>query len=746
MQDPRYRPLTAEELARELKVGRPAKLHSLLHRLEKKGEIVVTRKGRYVLPEQMHYVTGRLQGHPRGFGFVIPEVREEKPGGEPMPDIYIRGEDLNGAMHHDRVVVRLRGRMETGHPEGEIIRILERGYRRLVGTFQRSGRLGMVTPDETRINWDIIVPREDVGGAQSRDKVVVEITRWPERQRRNPEGKIIEVLGAQGTPGVDVLSIVRKYDLPEQFPKKVNREVQWVPMEVQPEFLAGRFDLRSLKVVTIDGEDAKDLDDAVSIASLTNGNYLLGVHIADVAHYVRPGTALDAEAFKRGTSVYLVDRVIPMLPPELSNGICSLNPQVDRLTFSAFMEFDPSGKRVAYALFPSVIRTQERMTYTQVRKILVDQDPETRGHYADLVEDFLLMERLAQILRERRFNRGALDFDLPECKVGLDDWGRPIDLYRYPRSAADEIIEEFMLAANETVAWYLSSQGLPGLYRIHDDPDPAKLEEMSRSLQALGYTLPRTKITTRAFQKLLKRVEGRPEERVVNTLLLRSMQHARYAPAPTGHFGLAVKYYTHFTSPIRRYPDLIVHRILQNTVPRKGYFWPEAWKDHLNLRWLDGKSEGKNNYLLGRAAQGEFSEEVGGEPGLWSRNEALARLAESMPLIAEHSSARERVAEEAERESVEMKKVEYMLQHLGEIWPGIVSGVTPFGLFVELDNLVEGLIHVASLDDDYYVYVPSPPSLIGERTRRQFRIGDAVEVEVVRVDVDQRQVDFELVG
>ncbi len=799
MQQPTYKPMTADELAWKLKASRSAKFIALLHRLEKKGQIVVTKKGRYALPAQLHYVTGRLQGHPRGFAFVIPEVNKEQPPTEPMPDVYVRGEDLNGAMHQDRVVVRVREATDKGaRLEGEIVRVLEHGNTRLVGTYQVSGRIGVVTPDEARINWDIFIAREDAFTAQSGDKVVVEITRWPD-QRRSPEGKIIEVLGAKDTPGVDVLSIIRKFNLPEQFPKKVQGEVTWTATEVREEDLGGRYDLRHLPIVTIDGEDAKDLDDAVSVQILPSGNYLLGVHIADVSHYVRRGSALDQEAARRGTSVYLVDRVIPMLPPELSNGICSLNPQVNRLTMSVFMEIDARGDRLAYSIFPSVIRTMERMTYTNVRKIILDKDPEVLERYAYLVQDFQVMEQLSQILRKRRFARGALDFDLPECKVCLDDVGRPIDLLQYPRSLADEIIEEFMLAANETTATYMSIQRLPGIYRVHEDPELDKLEEVNRSLEALGYSLPRgRKIHTRMFQQLLLQVKGRPEERLINTLLLRAMRHARYASAPLGHFGLATKYYTHFTSPIRRYPDLIVHRVLRASIPDEGYFEPREWRPRNDIRQYNGVTElgsGKR-WEAGKRRAGAYNQAAGAEDfafeiakedsgdrlslnpepstaritddalalldqdkkamlGKWfaktgdaakdaARNEMLTWLSQNIPQIAEESSVRERAAEEAERESVEMKKVEYMQQHVGETFSGIVSGVTSFGMFVELENLVEGLVHVASLDDDYYVYVECPPSLIGERTKRRFRIGDPVQVDLVRVNVDQRQIDFEL--
>lgn len=775
------------------------KVHKL-PKIKKSGQVaapVQKRSNREVqaaavLPLRERDITGRLQTHARGFGFV--------------EDIYIAPENMRGAMHNDQVVVRLKKREKPGgRLEGEVIRILERANRRVVGTYYRVGKWGgTVTPDDPRLGTEIQVAKEDTAAARSGDKVVVEVTRWPDAQR-GAEGRIQEVLGASDAPGVDVLSIVRRYELPDVFPKKVKREVKRVPLEVEPEEMNGRYDLRSWPIVTIDGEDAKDLDDAVSLHKLANGNYLLGVHIADVSHYVREDTALDREAMRRGTSVYLVDRVIPMLPPELSNGICSLNPRVDRLAVSVFMEIDPQGARRAYGIVHSVIRTAERMTYTAVRQIL-EGGPEAaclRERYGYLEEDFFRMRELAEILRSRRKGQGSLDFDLPECRVGLDEQGRPVDLYRYPRSIADIIIEEFMLAANETIAWHLFRNGLPAIYRIHEDPDPARLEELRQSLAVLGYSLPAEgRVSSHVLQEILEKVEGRPEERVVNTLVLRSLKRARYAPQPVGHFGLAMRFYTHFTSPIRRYPDLVVHRVLQKTLPAEGFFFPSYWRPQPaeGLSWerigpvggnaervegaasaaAAGDADGSADLFLVRPVVLDEGGEVGverpcsggetkgveygedkvgkswraehpgigagnGEEEVGAENGFLSRLQENLPQIADHASERERIAEEAERESVEMKKVEYMQQFLGEIFTGVVSGVTPFGMFVELENLVEGLVHVASLTDDYYEYVETPPSLVGTRTRRRWRIGDAVTVQVVRVSVEQRQVDFVLV-
>lgn len=671
-------------------------------------------------PAEAKTVEGHLQGHPRGFAFLLTAAEEK--------DIFIAAPDMHGAVHDDLVVVRLRpGGKTPDRPEGEVVKILERGTSQLVGVFQGTTAGGVVIPDDPRIAVNLLIPKGATAEASSGDKVVAAVTRWPQ-DYGSPEGKVSEVLGAKGSPGVDVLSIIRKFDLPESFPKRILKEARQVEQTVSADQTTGRFDLRHLPIVTIDGEDARDLDDAVSVERLAGGTYLLGVHIADVAHYVQEGTPLDQEALRRGTSVYLVDRVIPMLPPELSNGICSLNPQVDRLTKTVFMEFDDSGRRLGYALVKSVIRTCERMSYKGVRLILEGTDQEPKYDY--LREQFAVMEELTTILRRRRMARGSLDFDLPECKVGLDEEGRPVDLYRYPRSIADIIIEEFMLAANETVARHLSRVDLPGIYRVHEDPDPERIAALEASLAVLGFPLQhRGKPTPLMFQDLLERIKDRPEERMINTLVLRSMKRARYASAPLGHFGLAARYYLHFTSPIRRYPDLVVHRVLEETLPPAGYFYPEDW------------------VLIPRIAA--LCPEQGERPQtpeqIKRREQFVARLREQAGEIAEQTSQREQVADEAERESVDMKKVEYMLQHLGDTFPGIISGITQFGIFVELENLVEGLIRIATIEDDYYEYNEAPPSLLGVRTGRRFRIGDPIQVQVARVSVDDRQIDFALV-
>lgn len=687
-----YKPLTGEELIATLAIKDTRKFFKLLAEMEAVGDVVLTRTGKYGLPDRMNLVVGRLQGNAKGFAFLLPDQSQQS-------DVYIKGEDLNGAMHNDRVIVRLNtGLKDARRPEGEVIRILERANTKLVGTYDRGEYLGFVVPDDPRIAHDIFIQPGTQYQPNSGDKVVVEVTQWPGK-RRLPEGRIIEIIGPKDAPGTDIISIIRKYDLPEAFPKAVEREATALPAQVLPEEIAGRKDLRDLKMVTIDGEDAKDLDDAVSLEMLPNGNYRLGVHIADVSHYVRPGTALDIEALRRGTSVYLVDRVVPMLPPKLSNGICSLNPQVDRLAMSVFMEIDQAPEVVHYEIYPSVIHINERMTYKKVKQILVDHDPEMLERYAGLVEDFRRMEELCRLLQRRRQDRGSIDFDFPESKAILDSMGKTMDIIRYPRSIADQIIEEFMLMANEVVARHLTKLAVPALYRVHESPSPDKIMELNETLHAFGYHIKTVDndVYPRTIQEVIQKVEGRPEQRLIQTLTLRSMRHARYAPEPLGHFGLAVRDYTHFTSPIRRYPDLIVHRVLKEVLP-------------------GGK-------LAGR------------------RKGALAKM---MPEIAEQTSAREKVAEEVERETVELKKVEYMQAFVGDVFEGIVSSVTSFGMFVELENLVEGLVHVSTLADDYYQFTDKPPALIGEHTRKSYKIGDMVKVKLVRVDVEQRLIDFEL--
>lgn len=688
-----YRPLSAAELFGELGVQNREEFINSLQELEREGKVICTRKMRYGLPEKMNLAVGRLQGHPNGFAFLI----QDTPG---IPDVFISADNLNGAMHNDRVVARRLGSSWHGpKQEGEIIRILTRANQTMVGTYDSGRKYGFVTPDENRISTDVFIPRGKDKGAATGDKVVVEITDWSER-RRNPEGKIINIIGHKDEPGTDIESIVWKYGLPQEFPKLIMNEVRKIPMQVTAEQIRGRLDLRDLLMVTIDGEDAKDLDDAVSLEILPNGNYRLGVHIADVGSYVPSGSALDKEAYKRGTSVYLVDRVVPMLPPELSNGICSLNPRIDRLSLSVFMEIDEQGQVHNHQIKEAVININERMTYTNVKRILVDKDPELMNRYDYLVEIFRSMEKLCLILHNRRQQRGSIDFEFPEVKVKLDEQGHPVDIVRYDRSIADRIIEEFMLITNETVAEHFYNDKMPFVYRIHEIPDGEKLANLNRFLFTFGLSIKGfNNINPGAFQEVLKKVEGRPEERVIATVMLRTMKLARYSEENTGHFGLAAENYCHFTSPIRRYPDLVIHRIIKEVLV-KGRL-PGQRKDKLAVFVADA---------------------------------------------AMQSSERERVATEAERESVDLKKVEFMQDKVGDEFDAIISGVAQFGVFVQLDNLVEGLVHVTNLMDDFYEYDETRLALIGRHTGRTFRIGDKVRVRLENVNTDQRQLDFELVG
>lgn len=686
-----YRPLSADELFQEFKLVDKKEFMKALNELESEGRVICTRKMKYGLPEKMNLAVGKLQGHPSGFGFVIQDAQG-------LPDVFISADNMNGAMHNDRVVARLLGRTWNGpKQEGEIIRVLNRANRNIVGTFDKGKKYSFVTPDERRIGTDVFVPKGQDKGAVTGDKVVVEITKWPER-RRNPEGKVIKIIGHKDQPGTDIESIIWKHGLPQEFPKTVFKEVKKISMQVTPEQLAGRRDLRDLLMVTIDGEDAKDLDDAVSLEILPNGNYRLGVHIADVGSYVPVGSALDKEAYRRGTSVYLVDRVAPMLPPELSNGICSLNPRVDRLAMSVFMEIDDKGRVLNHEICESVININERMTYGNVKRILVDKDPELLERYDYLLDMLGRMEKLCLILNSRRMQRGAIDFEFPEVKVKLDERGRPTEILRYDRSIADRIIEEFMLVTNETVARHFYEKRVPFVYRIHEIPDGEKISNLHRFLFTFGLSIKGfNKIHPGAFQEVLRKVEGRPEERVISTMILRTMKLARYSHENTGHFGLAADYYCHFTSPIRRYPDLVIHRII---------------KEILNKGKLTGKRMDKlSNFVAEAAAQ---------------------------------SSERERIATEAERESVDLKKVEFMKDKIGREFRAVVSGAAPIGIFVELENLVEGLVHVTTLADDFYEYDETKLSLIGRHTGRTFRIGDTVRVRLENVNVEERRLDFEL--
>lgn len=694
MRESAYKPLSMEDLIHQMAIHDKREIkrfHKLLEKMEQEGTIIKTRYGRYGVPERMNLVVGVLQGNQAGFGFVIPDNQQ-------LCDVFIPPNQINGAMHGDRVVARLVKGGCGKNNEGEIIRVLKRRSAYVVGRYEASRQYGFVVPDDRRISQDIFVSRKDARSLKNGVKVQVEITRWPEK-RRNPEGTIVTILGEPGTPGLDSLTIIKKMELPEEFPPQVLKEVKAFSRDYGKDDLTDRTDLRDMPMVTIDGADAKDLDDAVSLEKTDDGRWKLGVHIADVGYYVREGTALDKEAFQRGTSIYLVDRVIPMLPPELSNDLCSLNPKVDRLAMSVLMELDARGNVSKYDFMPSMIRTRERMTYDHIRAIVADKDSELCKRYEPLVPMFEHMAELASLLRKKREIRGAIDFAIPEVKVELDDQGRPVELRRRDRTIAEIIIEEFMLQCNEVVAEHFFRQELPFLYRIHERPTDEKILFFQNFVHNLGFRVKGTpaKVHQSVLQDLLRQAEGKPEERLINTLLLRAMKQARYAASCSPHFGLASEYYTHFTSPIRRYPDLVIHRLMRE-------------------------------YLSGLPNQ-----------------KRLSRIAKNNEMAAENSSIRERLAVEAERESVDAKKVEFMEGKEGQEFDAIISGVTSFGLFAELDNLVEGLIHVSSMDDDYYHFHEERLALIGERTGKAYRIGKPVRVVLKRVNREERQIDFILI-
>ncbi|OPA76364.1 ribonuclease R [Paenibacillus selenitireducens] len=701
MRETAYKPMTYQEMEQHFQIDDAQEFKAflkLLNQMEHEGKIIRTRSERYGIPERMNLLRGRLQAHAKGFAFLIPDDKDH-------PDVYIHANDLKSAMNGDIVLVRVTSKGSAGGKlEGEVARIVSRAVTRVVGVFQNLETYGFVIPDDKRINRDIFIPKDAFQGAVTGQKVVVQIVSYPEG-RAAAEGEVIEILGHKDDPGVDILSIIRKHQLPEAFPEEVMEEAESAPDSItDAEILEqGRRDLRGQRIVTIDGEDAKDLDDAVNVERLPNGNYKLGVHIADVGYYVRERSNLDQEAYARGCSVYLVDRVIPMLPHRLSNGICSLNPQVDRLTLSCEMEFDNHMKVVNHDIFTSVIKTKERMTYTNVRKILTEpeENPDLMERYKDLVDDFHLMQELATRLRKNRMHRGAIDFDFQESKVIVDENGKPVDIIKRERSIAEMIIEEFMLAANETVAEHFHWLRVPFLYRIHEDPDSEKLLNFTQFAANFGYVV-RGKGNTvhpRALQTLLEEIQGTKEQTVISTMMLRSMKQAKYDSESLGHFGLAAEYYSHFTSPIRRYPDLVIHRIIREVAENGGAL-----------------TEERHEYLTSR-----------------------------MKEIAQHSSERERVAVDAERDTEQLKKAEFMLDKVGEEFEGMVSSVTSFGIFIELDNTVEGLIRLSDMTDDYYHFHEQHMALIGERTSKIYRIGDEVKIRVARVNMDDHTIDFEMV-
>ena len=719
MKDPTYVPMKLKELAMLLGVPKEQRkdLEEVLNELVASGKVGISKKGKYARSE-VFAQTGIFSAHHRGFGFVTIEGRDG--------DLFVPPDDTGDAMDGDTVQVIIDENGRGGRAEARVLKVLKHANETLIGTFEKNKSFGFVIPDNPRITMDIFIPQGKENGAVSGHKVVVRLDTYATRNK-NPEGHVQEILGHINDPGVDILSIVRAYGLPEEFPEDVMEEVSHAPEELSAEYVAeeigknGRVDLRDIPMVTIDGEDAKDLDDAVSVSKETiNGEtiYHLGVHIADVSHYVKEGTPLDAEAYKRGTSVYLVDRVIPMLPHRLSNGICSLNAGCDRLAMSCLMDIDEKGIIVGHKICESVVRIDRRMTYTAVNAILEakngTEEPQTDApekekskekaefakkcleEYADFVPMFLLLDETARVLRKKRMARGAVDFDFPECKIILDAKGRPVEIRPYERNAATMLIEDCMLAANETVAEDYYWQQIPFLYRSHEKPDGEKIKRFGILINNFGYSirLQNGELHPKEMQKLLEKAAGSPEEALLARLALRSMKQAKYTTECMGHFGLAANYYTHFTSPIRRYPDLQIHRIIKEN--------------------LHG--------------------------GLTKKR--IAHYEKILPEVAIWTSSRERLADEAERETDKAKKVQFMERHIGEEFTGVISGISNYGFYVELPNTVEGMVRLANLDGDYYVFDEEHYELVGERTRKKFKLGQTVKIQVVSVDRYLKTIDF----
>jgi ribonuclease R len=682
--------LKAKELARGLRVPSEhyAAFRDLLERMRDRGELYRTRNGRYSLPDLLNLVVGRLQVVRSGAGFVVPEDRAQ-------PDVFIPAFKLANAAHGDRVVARVEHRPARESPQGGIVRVLERARSRVVGTYRRSPRFAFVQPDDPRLTFDVFVA--DAGRrAEPGQKVVVEIEDWGDAQK-NPEGRVVEVLGFPHEPGVDVLAILHHHGLDPAFPPEVEEAARRLPARIPSDEIARRLDVRDVLSFTIDPENARDFDDALSIVSAGGaGDWEVGVHVADVGHYLDPDGVLDREGRARATSVYLVDRVVPMLPERLSNELCSLNPGEDRLAMSVFVTLDARGEIQASRIAPTVIRSRARLTYAEAQTLL--DGGADGGRPPELVAAVRRLRDLSLELRRRRAERGSLDFDLPEAEVVLDADGFPLDIQESVRLDSHRLIEEFMLLANEIVARRLQKRRVAAIYRVHEEPDPLKLQALRDFAAAFGHVLPPGEVTPRVLQRLLQRAEGRPEEKVLNTIVLRAMKQARYSVDNVGHFGLASECYTHFTSPIRRYPDVVVHRLLKD---------------------LDAEAAAAED--VKDAARRERGE------------------------IAAHASARERVAQEAERDSIDLKKVAFMERHLGETFAGTISGVQVFGFFVRLHRwFVEGLVHVNSIEDDYYLFEEAKYALIGRNTARTFRLGDEVEVTLARVDRDLRRLDFVL--
>ncbi len=681
-----------KELAVMLQVTKEDRpeLNRILNELLAEGKLSITKKGKFVKAKNADKeLVGTFISHPKGFGFVEIDGREE--------DLYIPENYVNGAFHKDTVRVALLSGHSGKRQEAQVIEVVARGMKRIVGMYEKSNKnYGFVVPDNTKITGDIFVPAERAKGAVSGHKVVCEITDYGKNNRK-PEGKIVEIIGHANDPGVDIMSIVKGYELPVEFSEKIMRQVERVSDEVSEADMSGRRDLRDVQMVTIDGEDAKDLDDAVSL-TVEDGLYQLGVHIADVTNYVQENSALDWEAKERGTSVYLVDRVIPMLPHKLSNGICSLNAGENRLALSCLMTIDQKGEVINHELVESVIKVDRRMSYTSVKKILESNDEAERKEYEALVPMFERMRELADILRKRRKKRGSIDFDFPETKIILDSEGHPVDIKPYDRNVATKIIEDFMLIANETVAQHFYWLELPFVYRTHDTPDPEKIAKLGTFIRNFGYSLKsqQEEVHPKELQKLLANAEDTPEEALICRLTLRSMKQAKYTIDCTGHFGLACQYYCHFTSPIRRYPDLQIHRIIKEQ--------------------LRGKLDEKR----------------------------ITHYNEILPQVTKHSSEMERRADEAERETDKLKKVEYMEERIGSIYEGVISSITAWGIYVELPNTIEGMIHVSMLSGDYFYYDEASYEMVGQATDIRYKLGQKLTVKVNAVDRISRNIDFVL--
>lgn len=685
-----YRSMSVKEMAMVLQVPSRDKkdFREVLDALAREGKISIDLKGK-IKPLPADVKVGKYMATQRGFGFVRVEGEDD--------DIFIPGSYTKSALDGDTVQVLVKKEGGEGkRREGQVLNILERGNSVLVGTYTRSRNFGFVTPDNQKFTKDIYVAKAESKGAVTGHKVVVEITDFGDEQRK-PEGRVLEILGHVNDPGVDILSVIKAYGLPEEYPDDVMKQIENIPDEVEEKEKAGRADFRDLQTVTIDGEDAKDLDDAITISK--EGNmYHLGVHIADVSQYVTEGSPLDKEALKRGTSIYLVDRVIPMIPHKLSNGICSLNQGVDRLALSCMMDINEKGEIVKHKICESVINVTRRMSYTSVHKIIEEKDEAERKEYEELIPMFELMYELADILQARREKRGSIDFDFPEAKIILDEKGKPIDVKEYERTQANRIIEEFMLAANQTVAEEYFWNELPFVYRTHETPDMEKIQNLALFIENFGYTLKikEDEIHPKEVQKLMRSIAGKPEEGLIGRLALRSMKQARYTTECEGHFGLALKYYCHFTSPIRRYPDLQIHRIIKENI-------------HGGMK-----------------------------------DKRIDHYQKILPEVAEQTSALERRADDAEREVEKMKKAEYMEQFVGKDFEGTISGLTTWGMYVELPNTIEGMIRVADIPGDYYYYDEDLHRMVGEQTGKVYKMGEPLRIIVAGVDKLTRTIDFVL--